>query len=138
MTLKLTLDAMIKRADFFEKNSEEGQNQSPSARKLSSINFDSLKPDSNFVLSLRKPDFQRETNQWSVDQTLGFIQSFVEGYFVPSVILWQSTDGYVFVIDGAHRLSDLPQNWWTPIIRSIETVEVFYENEEKVYGRVQG
>ncbi len=107
MTLKLTLDAMIKRADFFEKNSEEGQNQSPSARKLSSINFDSLKPDSNFVLSLRKPDFQRETNQWSVDQTLGFIQSFVEGYFVPSVILWQSTDGYVFVIDGAHRLSAL-------------------------------
>ena len=34
--------------------------------------------------------------------------------------------------------ADLPQTWWTPIIRSIETVEVFYENEEKVYGRVQG
>jgi deoxycytidylate deaminase len=33
---------------------------------------------------------------------------------------------------------DLPQNWWTPIIRSILTVEVFYENEENIYGRVQG
>jgi hypothetical protein len=62
MAIKLTLDAMIKRADFFEKNSEENQNQSPSAKNRTSINFDSLKPDSNFVLSLRKPDFQREIN----------------------------------------------------------------------------
>lgn len=107
MAQKLTLDAMIKRADFFQLNNEENHNSALSAKKLSSINFDSLKSDSNFVLNLRKPDFQRETNQWSVEQTIGFIQSFVEGFFVPSVILWQSTDGYVFVIDGAHRLSAL-------------------------------
>ncbi len=109
MALKssLTLDAMIKRADFFQLNDNDRADSGLGAKTLSSINFDSLKSDSNFVLSLRKPDFQRETNQWSVDQTLGFIQSFVEGYFVPSVILWQSIDGYVFVIDGAHRLSAL-------------------------------
>jgi Protein of unknown function DUF262 len=107
MAQKLTLDAMIKRADFFQKDVEDKTGSSPSAKPLSSINFDTLRSDSNFVLSLRKPDFQRETNQWSVDQALGFIQSFVEGYFVPSVILWQSKDGYVFVIDGAHRLSAL-------------------------------
>lgn len=107
MVQKLTLDAMIKRADFFQLNNEENQNFSLSAKNRSSINFDSLKSDSNFVLNLRKPDFQRETNEWSIEQTVGFIQSFLEGFFVPSVILWQSTDGYVFVIDGAHRLSAL-------------------------------
>ena len=107
MAQKLTLDAMIKRADFFQIEDEDKSGSAASAKQLSSINFDTLRSDSNFVLNLRKPDFQRETNQWSVDQTLGFIQSFVDGFFVPSVILWQSKDGYVFVIDGAHRLSAL-------------------------------
>ena len=41
-------------------------------------------------------------------------------------------------LNDAFRQSDLPQNWWTPKIWSIETVEVFYENEEKIYRRVQG
>jgi hypothetical protein len=104
---KLTLDAMIKRADFFQKSAGEDVGFATSTKQIPSLNFDNLRSDSNFVMSLRKPEFQRETNQWSVDQTLGFIQSFVEGYFVPSVILWQSTDGFAFVIDGAHRLSAL-------------------------------
>ncbi len=107
MAHKLTLDAMIKRADFFQKKIGEQQELSVSAKPISSINFDTLRSDSNFILNLRKPEFQRETNQWSVDQAAGFIQSYIEGYFVPSVILWQSLDGYVFVIDGAHRLSAL-------------------------------
>jgi hypothetical protein len=36
-----------------------------------------------------------------------FIQSFIDGDLVPSVILWQSDEGYIFAIDGAHRLSSL-------------------------------
>ena len=36
------------------------------------------------------------------------------------------------------RTCDLPQNWRTPIIRSIEAAEVFNEDEKNVHERVQG
>lgn len=57
---------------------------------------------------LRKPDFQRRTSHWSPEKVVGFIESFVTGDLIPSLILWQSTvSGSIFVIDGAHRLSAL-------------------------------
>src|SRR5690606_34572798 len=99
--------AMIRRADFWQKGSEASSENSASAKPASSITFENLRNDSNFVLSLRKPDFQRETNQWTVNQALVFIQSFIDGDLVPSVILWQSDEGFIFAIDGAHRLSTL-------------------------------
>ena len=55
---------------------------------------------------LRKPDFQRETNHWSPNQVTSFVQSFVDGELIPSLILWRSAL-HVFVIDGGHRLSAL-------------------------------
>lgn len=110
MANKLVLDAMIQRADFRQKEKSEAAKNSVSASPASSITFENLRRDSNFVLSLRKPDFQRETNQWSVKQALGFLQSFLDGELVPSAILWQSEEGFVFAIDGAHRLSAL-RSW---------------------------
>lgn len=107
MADRLVLDAMINRSDFWLKSSNRDKESSMSATFAQSITFENLRPDSNFVLSLRKPDFQRETNQWTVQQAVSFIQSFVDGELVPSVILWQSDDGYIFAIDGAHRLSAL-------------------------------
>lgn len=107
MAARLVMDAMIKRADFWQKGSTKQVDNSASAKPASSITFENLRTDSNFVLSLRKPDFQRETNQWSVNQALTFLQSFLDGDLVPSVILWQSDEGFIFAIDGAHRLSTL-------------------------------
>lgn len=107
MTNRLVLDAMIKRADFWQKGVSNPIDQTASAKPTASITFENLRSDSNFVLSLRKPDFQRETNQWSVSQALVFLQSFLDGDLVPSVILWQSDEGFIFAIDGAHRLSTL-------------------------------
>ena len=107
MANRLVLDAMIQRADFWQKESGKKSYNTASAKPTSSITFENLRSDSNFVLSLRKPDFQRETNQWSVNQSLVFLQSFLDGDLVPSVILWQSDEGFIFAIDGAHRLSTL-------------------------------
>jgi Protein of unknown function DUF262 len=108
MVNRLVLDAMIYRSDFWQKGGIQGNSgTTASAKPASSITFENLKSDSTITLSLRKPDFQRETNQWSVGQAMNFIQSFLDGELVPSIILWQSPDGLIFVIDGAHRLSAL-------------------------------
>ncbi|NKC28990.1 hypothetical protein HED52_19610 [Ochrobactrum ciceri] len=95
MANRLVLDAMIRRADFWQKGASETLDITTSAKAAASITFENLRSDSNFVLSLRKPDFQRETNQWSVAQAVTFIQSFIDGDLVPSVILWQSDEGFI-------------------------------------------
>jgi hypothetical protein len=48
---------------------------------------------------LRKPDFQRETANWSPEQVADLIETFAKGNIIPSIILWQSGQR-VFVIDG--------------------------------------
>ncbi len=64
--------------------------------------------DSTTFHILRKPDFQRETANWSPEKVAEMVFSFVEGDLIPSIIVWRSpTSGKVFVIDGAHRLSAL-------------------------------
>lgn len=35
------------------------------------------------------------------------VESFVNDELVPAIILWRNQGGYIFVIDGAHRLSSL-------------------------------
>ena len=101
MPKTVNLDAMIPRADFCEFEEKTQQ-----AEKMSSLGLSNLEQNSFLVPNLRKPDFQRETNQWSPDQVLVFLKSFLDNELVPSVILWQSPSR-LFVIDGAHRLSAL-------------------------------
>lgn len=74
-------------------------------KKLSPI--EDIKSDSFFFINVRKPDFQRETNEWDENKISQFIRSFVEGDLIPAIILWRSSGGYLFVIDGSHRLSSL-------------------------------
>lgn len=107
MAQKIVLDAMIRRADFWQLDHEKSQELQDSSTNMRSITFENLRGESSFVLNLRKPDFQRETNQWGPSQVVGFIQSFLDGELVPSVILWLSREGFIFAIDGAHRLSAL-------------------------------
>jgi hypothetical protein len=98
---KVNLDALIAREDF---EVEENIN---SGKKKETISIEDIKADSFFFSNIRKPDFQRETNEWDIQKICELIKSFIEGDLIPAVILWRSTGGYLFVIDGSHRLSAL-------------------------------
>ncbi|MBI5924444.1 MAG: DUF262 domain-containing protein [Aquabacterium sp.] len=103
MAQRVTLDAMIPREDFSVEEEEfvlDLFGDFPIANLLS---------DSPILKLLRKPDFQRETNQWSPEQVATFIASFLDNEVIPSLILWKSPT-YIFVIDGGHRLSAL-RSW---------------------------
>ena len=98
---KVNLDALIPREDFdVEENINPG-------KKKETISIEDFKPDSFFFQNLRKPDFQRETNEWDPNKITEFINSFITGDLIPAIILWRSTSGYLFAIDGSHRLSSL-------------------------------
>lgn len=98
---KVNLDALIAREDF---EVEENIN---SGKKKEAISIEDIKIDSFFFSNIRKPDFQRETNEWDSQKICELIKSFIEGDLIPAIILWRSTGGYLFVIDGSHRLSAL-------------------------------
>lgn len=99
MASTINLDALIPRADFCESEVSD-----TTAEKIQTLGLSQLGTESFLVPSLRKPDFQRETNQWTASQIIVFLKSFVDNELVPSVILWKSPSR-IFVIDGAHRLS---------------------------------
>ncbi len=98
---KVTLDALIEREDF-----EVEANPNP-GKKKETISIEDIKADSFFFSNIRKPDFQRETNEWDSQKICELIKSFIEGDLIPAIILWRSTGGFLFVIDGSHRLSAL-------------------------------
>lgn len=98
---KVNIDAIIQREDF-----EVEENQNP-GKKKETISIEDIKSDSFFFINVRKPDFQRETNEWDENKISQFIRSFIQGDLIPAIILWRSSGGYLFVIDGSHRLSSL-------------------------------
>jgi hypothetical protein len=98
---KVYLDALLPREDF---DIDETQN---SAKKKESFSISDLREDDFFYSTLRKPDFQRETNEWTPEKICELIKSFINGELIPAVILWRSKAGYNFVIDGSHRVSSL-------------------------------
>lgn len=99
------MDALIPRSDFAVKESIDSTTQT--LDNFEKISLRDLAGSSNFLYKLlRKPDFQRETTQWSPQQIATLIESFLNGELIPAVILWKSPT-HVFVIDGGHRLSAL-------------------------------
>ena len=100
MAHQVNLDALIPREDF--EVQDGGQPSSPT----STLQIRNLEPGDFFYSVVRKPDFQRETSDWSPEKIVGFVQSFLEGDLIPALILWQAGTN-IFVIDGAHRLSAL-------------------------------
>ena len=101
MSKLVNLDAMIKREDL---EVEPGLQNYAGGGGIPVT--DLVKGRLHYSL-LRKPGFQRETNDWDIDNVVTFINSFRDGHLIPSLILWRSQNGYSFVIDGAHRLSAL-------------------------------
>jgi len=97
---KLNLDAIIPREDF----ESIGENKTHKTfNELPIVQLDNIL----FLPYLRKPDFQRETNEWDAKKIYEFLDSFINGDLIPSIILWRSSSGFYFVIDVAHRLSAL-------------------------------
>jgi hypothetical protein len=102
MPQRVSLDAMIPRADFGQADEEAGV----SGELIRDFPITHLTSDSPVLKLLRKPDFQRETNHWTPEQLATFVASFLDGEVIPSLILWKSPM-YIFVIDGGHRSSAL-------------------------------
>ncbi|MBZ9806937.1 MULTISPECIES: HNH endonuclease family protein [unclassified Mesorhizobium] len=94
----VNLDALIRREDLAAPG-EVGED-------ISSLSIAGLEPKGFLYPALRKPDFQRETANWSPEQVADLIGTFARKDLIPAVILWRAGQN-VFVIDGAHRLSAL-------------------------------
>lgn len=101
MAQLVNLDAMIQRADFAALDA-----QVSFFEQVDTISVRDFTRGGLIGPSLRKPDFQRETNHWTPEQVCSLLECFVGGDLIPSVILWQSS-AHLFVIDGGHRLSAL-------------------------------
>jgi hypothetical protein len=95
--LVVNLDALIPRADLVS----PGQGGDDVL-----LNITGLERQGMLYPALRKPDFQRETAFWTPEQVAELIATFVRDDLIPAIILWRAGE-YVFVIDGAHRLSAL-------------------------------
>jgi hypothetical protein len=95
----VNLDALIPREDFAAPTTPY------KGTPLGSIGMGMLKEEF-FAQSLRKPDFQRETSNWTPQKIVDLVAAFLDGDLIPAIILWRSGQ-YVFVIDGAHRVSAL-------------------------------
>lgn len=117
---KVNIDAIIPREDF-----EVEENQSP-GKKKETISIEDIKSDSFFFMNVRKPDFQRETNEWDESKVTQFVESFISGDLIPAIILWRSLGGYLFVIDGSHRLSSLAA-WVNDDYGDGDITKMFYE-----------
>ncbi|MFD3309958.1 DUF262 domain-containing protein [Streptomyces sp. NPDC058694] len=101
----VNLDALIRREDFEAAAPDVLTQPSGLAANLSVAE---LGPESFMYNVLRKPDFQRETANWTPDKVAALVRNFLEGDLIPAVILWRSPkSGNIFTIDGAHRLSAL-------------------------------
>ena len=94
-TETVNLDALIPRADMLSMKA------APSG---GGIPVSNLRITEHYYKLLRKPNFQRETDDWSIDNVVSLIKSFRDAHLIPTVILWAG-EGNIFVIDGAHRLS---------------------------------
>lgn len=99
---QVNLDALIKREDMFVPIIV-GKTPSLPAQDFKITDLES---SAFFFASLRKPDFQRETTDWTPDKICDFIESFLNGDLIPAIVMWNSGT-YNFAIDGAHRISAL-------------------------------
>jgi len=114
---KVNLDALIPREDF-----EVEENINP-GKKKETISIEDLKPDSFFFPNVRKPDFQRETNEWNDKKVSEFILSFINGDLIPAIILWRSMGirgtPYLFIVDYKLQLSYFGGKYYSKNAESI-------------------
>jgi hypothetical protein len=98
----VNLDALIERDDF-----EAAGDTETGGAGTPPFTLSGLKRGEPFFNALRKPDFQRDTTNWSPKIIVEFVRSFLDNELIPSIILWQAPSNRIFIIDGAHRFSAL-------------------------------
>jgi len=102
-THRVNLDALIVREDFAATEGEETVQSKEPIFKVEDLESDRL-----YYSVLRKPDFQRTTDNWSPEMIVEFVKDFLDDELIPALIIWHSKkSGKVFVVDGAHRFSAL-------------------------------
>ena len=62
--------------------------------KIDRISISNL-DDDFFVHGLRKPDFQRETRNWTAEKILDLVRAFVFGDLIPAVIFMAAGWKYI-------------------------------------------
>lgn len=102
--LKCNLEHLIPRGNV--DTTENFQTPSQSDRR-SSFNLTDLEKEQFFYQQLKKPIFQRDTNQWTVERVEKLINTFLDDGLIPAIILWEDSEGNIYIIDGAHRISSL-------------------------------
>lgn len=102
--IKCNLEHLIPRSDVENSNNNSVISQSD---RRSSFNLTELEKGQFFYEQLRKPIFQRDTNQWTVERLEKLVVTFLDDGLIPAIILWEDMDGSIYVIDGAHRISSL-------------------------------
>jgi hypothetical protein len=105
MATHVDLDALIRRADF--EDGDQGPRRTGGGTAKVQVYVNDLKKNDFFFSALRKPDFQRETDDWDVNRIVDLIKCFVSKDVIPAVIIWEANNGLLYLIDGAHRLSAL-------------------------------
>src|SRR6266404_2896523 len=79
---RVNLDALIRREDL-EIQAAEGTESSRSGGELA---FGDLKAGSNTFEILRKPDFQRDTCDWSPEAVVELVKNQLDDELIPAVI----------------------------------------------------
>ena len=74
---------------------------------FSPLQLSHLYGEESFTPYLKKPDFQRATWSWSPIECVDLLEAVLYEQVVPSIILWKSPEGYLYVLDGGHRVSVL-------------------------------
>jgi hypothetical protein len=101
-THQVNLDALIKREPMDSASDSSVLGHDP-LFKLEELHHTKM-----YFRLLRKPDFQRETANWSPHMIEEFVRTFLDNGLIPAIIIWHSkATNNVFVIDGAHRVSAL-------------------------------
>lgn len=102
---KCHLEHLIPRIELDDEPDSTGFHQTTDRK--SNFSLTDLENGQFFYDQLKKPYFQRDTNEWTVERVEKLLNTFLEDGLIPAIILWETNDGDILIIDGAHRISSL-------------------------------
>ncbi|KAJ74309.1 hypothetical protein M222_1558 [Enterococcus faecalis AZ19] len=102
---KCHLEHLIPRIELDDEAESSGFHQTTDRK--ANFSLTDLENGQFFYDQLKKPYFQRDTNEWTVERVEKLLNTFLEDGLIPAIILWETNDGDILIIDGAHRISSL-------------------------------
>lgn len=83
------LDHLIQREDIHYTHTGMARVAERAVKKDDIIRFVDIQEGRGIYPRLRKPDFQRQTNAWTPEKCVEFLDSLLRGWLIPHIILWQ-------------------------------------------------